>query len=242
MPEAFVALSVVLPVFNERENLAPLMDELRVVLGERPYEIIAVDDASSDGSFDELVRLSRSDLRLRILRLAARSGQSAALAAGWDAARGEVVVMLDADGQNDPADIPRLLEPLARDAALAAAAGYRTRRQDSLWKRLQSRVANRVRNWITRDAVRDTGCSLKAVRREVLMRLPRFDGMHRFLPTLIRWQGGAVTEVAVAHRPRRFGKSKYTARNRALVALLDAFGVRWLRHRSLRYVVQQQVG
>jgi dolichol-phosphate mannosyltransferase len=241
MPEASLALSVVLPVLNERENLAPLMDELRAALGGWSYEIIAVDDASSDGSFDELVRLCRTGLPLRILRLARRSGQSAALAAGWDAARGEVVVMLDADGQNDPADIPRLLDPLAHEAALAATAGYRIRRHDSLWKRLQSRFANAVRNRITGDAVRDTGCSLKAVRREVLMRLPRFDGMHRFLPTLIRWQGGAVREVAVSHRARRFGRSKYTARNRALVALRDALGVRWLQRRALRYTIRQQV-
>jgi dolichol-phosphate mannosyltransferase len=166
--------------------------------------------------------------------LSRRSGQSAALAAGWDAARGEVVVMLDADGQNDPADIPALLDRLNKEPALAAAAGYRTRRRDSSWKRVQSRVANAVRNWLTRDRVRDTGCSLKAVRRNVLGTLPRFDGMHRFLPTLIRLRGGAVAEVPVSHRPRRAGRSKYTAWNRAIPALRDAVGVRWLRRRALR--------
>jgi glycosyltransferase involved in cell wall biosynthesis len=235
-------LSVVLPVFNERDNLVPLLDELDATLGSRGYEIIAVDDGSTDGSLDELLRQRRVRPALRVIALQQRSGQSAALAAGWARAHGDVVVMLDADGQNDPADIPALLEPLDADPRLAAAAGYRVRRADSGWRRAQSRIANTLRNWITRDRVRDTGCSLKAVRREVLAALPRFDGMHRFLPTLIRLQGGVVAEVPVSHRPRRFGHSKYTARNRALAGLRDALGVRWLRRRALRYVVRKEVG
>jgi glycosyltransferase involved in cell wall biosynthesis len=234
MPQSPVTLSVVVPVLNERDNLAPLVAEIRAALGVRGYELIAVDDASTDGSLDELARLRGDEPALRVLALSRRSGQSAALAAGWDAARGEVVVMLDADGQNDPADIPALLDRLNKEPALAAAAGYRTRRRDSSWKRVQSRVANAVRNWLTRDRVRDTGCSLKAVRRNVLGTLPRFDGMHRFLPTLIRLRGGAVAEVPVSHRPRRAGRSKYTAWNRAIPALRDAVGVRWLRRRALR--------
>lgn len=234
-------LSVVLPAFNERDNLAPLLDELRSTLGDRRYEIIAVDDGSTDGSLAELARLRRGLPALRVIALAARSGQSAALVAGWDAARGDVVVMLDADGQNDPADIPALLERLAADPGLAAAVGYRVRRRDTAWKQLQSRVANAVRIWITRDRVRDTGCSLKAARAPVLRSLPRFDGMHRFLSTLIRLTGGAVVEVPVSHRSRRFGESKYTAANRAVGALRDAFGVRWLVRRSLRYAVREDV-
>lgn len=242
MPESPVVLSVVLPVFNERDNLAPLLDELGAALGNRRYEIIAVDDGSTDGSLDQLSRQRRDRPALRVIALQQRSGQSAALAAGWAAARGDVVVMLDADGQNDPADIPALLDCLQADPRLAAAAGYRVGRQDSPWKRAQSRIANAVRNWITRDRVRDTGCSLKAARRDVLRSLPRFDGMHRFLPTLIRLQGGAVVEVPVSHRPRRSGTSKYTARNRALAALRDALGVRWLRRRALTYAVQEELG
>lgn len=234
-------LSVVLPVFNERDNLAPLLDELGATLGSRRYEILAVDDGSTDGSLDELRRQRRHRPALRVIALKEWSGQSAALAAGWTAARGDVVVMLDADGQNDPADIPALLDRLDAEPRLAAAAGYRVRRADSGWKRVQSRIANAVRNWITRDQVRDTGCSLKAVRRDALAALPRFEGMHRFLPTLIRLQGGVVAEVPVSHRPRRSGRSKYTASNRALAALRDALGVRWLRRRALRYAVREEV-
>lgn len=235
-------LSVVLPVFTERDNLAPLLEELRAALGNRPHEIIAVDDASTDGSLDELSRLRGHWPTLRVIALRHRSGQSAALAAGWAAARGELVAMLDADGQNDPADLPALVSRLEADPDLAAAVGYRVRRRDSGWRRAQSRIANAVRNWITGDRVRDTGCSLKVARREVLEALPRFDGMHRFLPSLIRLQGGAVAELPVSHRPRRFGRSKYTARNRALVALRDALGVRWLRRRALRYAVRAELG
>jgi glycosyltransferase involved in cell wall biosynthesis len=234
-------LSIVLPVFNERDNLAPLLDEIGATLGERPHEIIAVDDGSTDGSMDQLLRQRRDRPALRVIALQRRSGQSAALAAGWSAARGDVVVMLDADGQNDPADIPALLRRLDAEPGVAAAAGYRVRRSDSAWKRAQSRIANALRNWITRDRVQDTGCSLKAVRRDVLASLPRFRGMHRFLPTLIRLQGGRVVEVPVSHRPRRFGHSKYTAGNRAFAALRDAFGVRWLRRRALRYAVREDL-
>lgn len=242
MPDLPVALSVVLPVCNERDNLAPLLTEIRAALDTRRFEIIAVDDASTDGSPDELARLRRTEPALRAVALDRRSGQSAAMAAGWDAARGEIIVMLDADGQNDPADIPRLLQRLDAEPRLAAAVGYRVRRHDSLWKRTQSRVANAVRNWLTRDRVLDTGCSLKAVRREVVRSLPRFNGMHRFLPTLIRLTGGAVVEVPVSHRPRRMGRSKYTAWNRALPALRDAVGVRWLRRRALRPTVTREIG
>lgn len=241
MRQSPVTFSVVVPVFNERDNLAPLWAELRAALGTRGYELIAVDDASTDGSLDELARLRAGDPALRVIALDQRSGQSAALAAGWDAARGEVVVMLDADGQNDPSDIPGLVDRLRGDTGLAAAAGFRTHRRDSSWKRLQSRIANVVRNWLTSDRVRDTGCSLKAVRRDVLHGLPRFDGMHRFLPTLIRLRGGEVVEVPVSHRPRRSGRSKYTAWNRAIPALRDAVGVRWLRRRALRATAAREL-
>lgn len=242
MVDASVAFSIVLPVCDERDNLAPLIQELRSVLEAPNYEIIAVDDASRDGSREELLRLRRAVPNLRLVSLARRSGQSAALAAGWDAARGPVVVMLDADGQNDPADIPRLLEALAASPTLAAAVGYRPQRRDSAWKRVQSRVANAVRNWLTAEGIRDTGCSLKAVRREVLASLPRFDGMHRFLATLVRLQGGTVAEIPVSHRQRWSGRSKYSARNRALPALRDALGVRWLKRRTLRYTRREEPG
>ncbi len=232
-------VSVVLPVYNERENLAPLLEEIAVTLRDVAHEVVAVDDGSGDGSLDELGRLEALHPGLRIVALERNAGQSAAFVAGGDAALGAVVVLMDADGQNDPADIPGLLEQLAADAALSAVVGYRVRRADSRWKVLQGRIANRVRNWITGDAVRDTGCSLKAIRRGVMKTLPRFDGMHRFLPTLIRMQGGAVAEVPVSHRPRRHGRSKYGMRNRAARGLRDALGVRWLRRRSLRFAIRE---
>jgi dolichol-phosphate mannosyltransferase len=227
-------LSVVLPVRDERANLAPLLRELGAALAGRRYEILAVDDGSTDGSLDELRRLARTMPELRVLRLGAAAGQSAALAAGWDAARAAVIATLDADGQNDPADIPPLLAHLAARPALAAVVGVRARRRDAWWKLVQSRVANTFRNWITGHRVRDTGCGLKVFRRAALRRLPRFDGMHRFLPTLIARDGGRVEELPVTHRPRRHGRTKYGAWNRALRGLRDALGVRWLARRRLR--------
>ncbi len=234
-------VSIVLPVFNEQPNLAPVLEELLEALAGVEYEIVAVDDGSTDGSGAELRRLAGAHAGLRVLRLAARSGQSAALAAGFASARGDVVVTLDADGQSDPAEIPMLLDALARDRSLAAVVGYRVRRADSPWKRVQSRVANRVRGWITGDGMRDTGCPLKAVRRSVLVELPCFDGMHRFLPALVQAGGGIVREVPVSHRPRLAGRSKYGMWDRALRGLVDAVGVRWYRRRAMRYVIREDI-
>lgn len=235
-------VSLVLPVHNERANLAGLVGEIGAVFATRPYEIVAVDDGSTDGSRDELRRLAADGERLRVVALRARSGQSAALAAGWDVARGDAVVTLDADGQNDPADAPSLLAILEADPGLAAVVGVRIGRRDGAWKRLQSAVANGVRNVVTGDHVRDTGCGLKAFRRSALRDLPRFDGMHRFLPTLIRRAGGRVAEHPVRHRPRLHGSSKYGMWNRSLRGLRDALGVRWLRRRALRYDVVEGAG
>jgi glycosyltransferase involved in cell wall biosynthesis len=235
-------VSVVLPIFNERTNLAPLLAEITTALADVPHEVIAVDDGSTDGSLEELHRLRTAHSVLRVVSFERRSGQSAALSAGFDAATGAVVVTLDADGQNDPRDIPALLAALDRDPSLGAAVGYRQRREDTGWKRLQSRVANVVRNWITRDGMRDTGCSLKAMRRERLTAVPRFDGMHRFLPALIQATGGSVCEMPVAHRPRRAGQSKYGMWDRALRGIPDALAVRWFRRRALRYAIREETG
>lgn len=233
-------VSVVLPIHNEQGNLTPLIDEIAAAMHGIRHEIVAVDDGSTDGSVGELDRLRERHGVLRVVRLAQRAGQSAAVAAGFDATRGETVVTLDADGQNDPADIPTLLETLDADATLTAVVGYRVRRADSAWRRVQSRIANTVRNWITRDGMRDTACSLKAMRRAALMRVPRFDGMHRFLPALLRAQGGRVVEVPVRHRPRRGGRSKYGMWDRAFRGLVDAFGVRWIGRRALRYGIREE--
>ncbi|MFQ5703808.1 MAG: glycosyltransferase family 2 protein [Gemmatimonadales bacterium] len=228
-------VSVVLPIFNERDNLPPLLVALDRVLESVEHEIIAVDDGSSDGSLDELEMLQHEHSSVVIVALETHAGQSAAFAAGFEVARGEIVITMDADGQNSADDIPGMLETLAREPGLAAVIGYRANRADSRWKRVQSRVANSVRNWITSDGVRDTGCSLRAMRREVLAKLPRFNGMHRFYPTLIRLAGGIVQEMPVAHLPRTSGSSKYGMWDRLFVGLYDAVGVRWLSRRALRY-------
>lgn len=234
-------LSAVLPIHNERDNLGPVLAELEQALASRPHEIVAVDDASTDGSLDVLRELQRALPQLRVVSLAQRAGQSAALAAGWDAARGELVVTMDADGQNDPADIGPMLERLAREPAAVAVVGYRRRRADSAFRQWQSLIANAVRNWIVRDGIRDTGCSLKVMRREALLRLPRFTGMHRFLPALLQ-KAGPVIEAEVRHRPRLRGVSKYGMADRAWRGLVDAVGVGWLRHRALRYQVKGETG
>lgn len=233
-------VSLVLPVHNEEQNLASVFAEIANALADRPHEIVAVDDGSTDGSLSELRRLRSEYPSVRVLALEKRSGQSAATAAGFAAVRGDVVVTIDADGQNDPADIPTLLEALSREPSLTAAVGYRFQRADSGWKRVQSRIANTVRNWITRDGMRDTGCSLKAMRTSVLATVPRFNGMHRFLPALIQAQGGTVQQLPVRHRARLAGQSKYGMRDRAIRGLIDALAVRWYHRRALRYRLKEE--
>ena len=229
-------LSLVIPLYNEAENLPVLAAEIRQALAPtaRSWECLFVDDGSTDGSFEVLVALAAQDKTIRILRHRRNAGQSAALAAGFAAARGAVVVTLDADLQNDPADIPALLSRLGESAATSdcdAVSGVRQRRQDSWVRRVASRVANAVRNWATDENVSDVGCSLKAYRREVLLGLPMFNGMHRFLPTLVRWNGARLAEIPVNHRPRLHGIAKYGIGNRLFRALADLLAVRWMRTR-----------
>lgn len=233
-------VSLVIPVYNERENLLPLMDEIAAALAGRRYEIVAVDDGSTDGSLETLTTLKRTHPELHVVSFAENAGQSAALAAGFRAAGAGVIVTLDADGQNDPADVPRLLEELARSGS-AAVVGYRSARRDSAWKRVQSRIANGVRNWLNHETIRDTGCSLKAFRAEAVREIPLFSGMHRFLPTLVKLRGGTVTEVPVRHRPRRSGRTKYGMWNRVFRTLSDALAVRWMQRRALRYHVRDDL-
>jgi dolichol-phosphate mannosyltransferase len=235
-----IELSLVVPVYNERESLRILVEEIGHALTGRRYEIVAVDDGSSDGSFEELKALKRDHPELHIVAFAANAGQTAAFAAGFRVARGRVIVTLDADLQNDPADIPALVAELAKSGATAVA-GYRVDRRDSGWKRLQSGIANRVRNRLNRETIRDTGCSLKAFRADALRELALFNGMHRFLPTLIRMLGGSVREVPVRHRARRYGKTKYGMWNRVFRGLADALAVRWMQRRALRYRVREEL-
>ncbi|MEY2545461.1 MAG: dolichol-phosphate mannosyltransferase [Verrucomicrobiota bacterium] len=229
-------ISVVVPVFNEAENMSILQAELRDALGNRDYEIVFVDDGSSDGTAD---KIDKSDSRMRVLRFEKNAGQSAATYAGLNAARGDIVVLIDGDLQTDAADIPKLLDALNDDVDLVC--GYRIGRQDTWFKRVQSRIANYVRSRFTKDGVRDTGCGMKAMRRECVSAIVPFKGMHRFVPALVKGAGYRLTEVPVRHRARRFGESKYGKhgfRGRALRATIDMFGVRWLLSRQLKYKVR----
>jgi len=226
-------VSVVVPLFNEEQSVAILQRELADALARLDYEIIFVDD----GSQDETVARIATDPRTRLLRFEKNAGQSAAIFAGLQAVRSEVAVLIDGDLQNDPADIPRLLAEISRGADLVC--GYRAQRKDTLLKRITSRVANFVRSRFTRDGVRDTGCTLKAMRRDCIAALVPFKGMHRFIPALVKGAGYSLVEIPVNHRPRRFGQSKYGLGDRALHATVDMFGVRWLLSRRLNYKLRE---
>jgi dolichol-phosphate mannosyltransferase len=234
------AVSLVIPVYNEEENLPVLHGEIRQAMDGAgvPYEVIYVDDGSTDASPEVLRRLARADARVRILRQRRNAGQSAALDAGFRSARGPVVVTLDADLQNDPADIPRLLE---RMDGFDVVSGVRAQRQDTWVRRVSSRIANGIRNRVTRETVTDVGCTLRAARTEYLRRIHVFNGMHRFLPTLLRMEGARITEVPVNHRPRLHGVPKYNIRNRAVRALVDLFGVRWLQTRWIDRRLSEEI-
>jgi dolichol-phosphate mannosyltransferase len=229
------ALSVVVPLYNEEANVPILQEELRVALKGRDYEIIFVDD----GSVDRTAARIETAPNIRLIRFEKNSGQSAAIYAGVTATRGGTLVIIDGDLQNDPADIPKLLAEIARGADLVC--GYRAQRRDTLVKRATSRIANAVRSRYTKDGVRDTGCTLKAMRRECMSTLLPFKGMHRFIPALVKAAGYRLVEVPVNHRPRRFGQSKYGLGNRALRATVDMFGVRWLLSRRLNYKIREKM-
>jgi len=228
------AISVVIPLFNEEDNMATLQGELHAALRGLKYEIVFVDD----GSRDCTVQRVESRPEVRLLQFEKNAGQSAAMHAGINAARGAVIVLLDGDLQNDPADIPKLLAEIDKGADLVC--GYRARRKDTILKRITSRVANFVRSRFTKDGVRDTGCTLKAMRGECRVALPLFYGMHRFIPALIKGAGYRLVEIPVNHRPRVAGVSKYGLGNRAIKATVDMVGVRWLLSRQVRYKIKNE--
>ena len=238
-----VDLSVVIPVYNEEDNLPHLWPELRSVLEPLglTFEAVFVDDGSRDRSA-ELIRGFRDvDPRVRLVRLKANAGETAATDAGFKAARGRWVVTMDADLQNDPHDIPTLLSHLDRWDAVT---GWRVNRGegDSLVRRISSRVANRTRNLISDESIQDSGCTFRAFRRECLRGLVLYRGFHRFIPTLLKMRGYRVIEVPVRNRPRRFGQSKYGVLNRLFVATADLLVVRWMKNRLLRYEVAEDLG
>lgn len=227
-------LSVVVPLYNEQDNIAALQREVAAALAGMDYELILVDDCSSD---DTLARIERAG-NVRVIEFEKNTGQSAAMYAGIMAARGEFIALLDGDLQNDPADIRMLLAEL--DKGFDLACGYRAKRKDTAFKRWQSRIANGVRSRFTRDGVRDTGCTLKVMRTECRAALVPFYGMHRFLPALIKGMGYRITELPVNHRPRTAGVSKYGFGNRAWKATCDMFAVRWLLSRQVRIRVRRE--
>jgi len=234
-------VSVVVPVYNEVESLTSLNSAIMETMdgfGEE-YEIILVDDGSQDGSRELLRELTAQYRRhVRFLGFERNCGQTAAFDAGFKAARGDVIVTMDADLQNDPADIPRLVELTNRWDVVC---GYRATRQDSVVRRVSSRIANWVRNRLTDESIRDVGCSLRAIRAECVDGLKLYNGMHRFLPTLLKLEGYRVTECPVNHRPRQAGRSKYGIRNRLFRGLRDAIAVRWMKSRWLRYRIEEKV-
>jgi len=231
-----VELTVVVPVFNELANLDPIVERVRATLNARSltWELLLVDDGSSDGSSDRLDELAAAEPRLRVLHFVHNCGQSAALDAGFRHARGRLIALLDADLQTYPEDLPLLIDLVER-GEVDAAVGIREERQDSGWKRFSSRFANWVRNRLTREDIVDTGCPLKVMRADAARSVVPFNGMHRFLPTLLRMGGFNVRQVPVRHAPRTAGRSHYGTWDRAVRGLRDALGVRWLQDRWLHW-------
>jgi dolichol-phosphate mannosyltransferase len=238
-------LSVVIPVHNEAGNIGPLVDEVRGALAGAAYEIVLVDDASTDATPACVDALAAAHPEVRVVRHGRNAGQSTAVHSGVHAARGRLVATLDGDGQNDPADIPRLLARWRAEGAGEAllVAGHRTARRDTAITRISSRIANAVRGALLRDRTPDTGCGLKLFPRALFLRLPYFDHMHRFLPALVIRAGGTVVSEPVGHRPRTRGRSHYGVWNRLWVGIVDLLGVLWLirraRHPEAREVLPQ---
>ena len=237
-------LSVVVPAFNEAGNVGRLVDETAAALrGRIAFEMVFVDDGSKDGTLAELREAQARHPELRVLEHVTQSGQSTALRTGIKAARGAWIATLDGDGQNDPADIPKLLAERANAASdVKCFAGWRTTRRDDAGKRISSQVANAVRSRLLRDATPDTGCGLKLFEREAFLDLPYFDHMHRYIPALMQRAGWRTVSVPVNHRPRGAGASKYTNLGRLLVAFADLRGVAWLIRRSKRTAVREWRG
>ena len=231
---AEVAISVVVPVRNEAENIGPLVGEIAAALeGRWAYEIIYVNDGSTDATAERLAEVMKQRDNLRQLRHANSAGQSAAIRSGVRAARGAIIATLDGDGQNNPAFLPDLISTLERGGErLGLVAGQRVGRKDTGFKKFQSRAANAIRSAILHDGTRDTGCGLKAFRREVFLMMPYFDGLHRFLPALVRREGLEIAYVDVVDRPRRSGVSNYGFFDRLWIGILDLAGVWWLIRRK----------
>jgi len=235
-----IDISIVAPVYNEEENLPILVSQLVDVLNPlgKSYEMIFVDDASTDGSRSILKEMIPRVPQIRILGFKKNCGETAAGAAGLKAARGDVVITIDADLQNDPKDIPMLLGYLG-DYDMVT--GWRQKRDDSWVKRVTSKIANRIRNTLSGETIRDSGCTYRAYKRECLENIKLYKGMHRFMPTLVKTEGFRVIEVPIAHHPRQFGVSKYTTWNRMWRAFVDLLAVRWMKSRHIHYEIEERI-
>jgi dolichol-phosphate mannosyltransferase len=242
-PDAVLDVSVVVPVRNEEGNIAPLLVEIAAALAGRRFEVVYVNDGSTDGTEAELKRMQARYPWLRQIKHATSCGQSAALRSGIAAAGAPIIAMLDGDGQNDPAFLPRLIDAL-RDGGprTGLIAGQRVGRKTSGFKKFQSRVANAVRGAVLRDGTRDTGCGLKALPRDLALALPYFDGLHRFLPALVRREGRDIGYIDVVDRPRHSGKSNYGFWDRLWIGILDLAGVWWLIRRRKRVPDATEIG
>jgi glycosyltransferase involved in cell wall biosynthesis len=238
--EENIIVSVVIPIKNEEENAIKLAEELNVAMNQQPWEweCIWIDDGSTDKSNELLSKLSTQDQHHKIITFVENAGQSAAFHAGFHAAKGKIIATIDGDRQNDPADIPLVVEKiLTEDWDMVN--GYRATRQDNQMRKLASKIGNGVRNAVTGKTVRDVGCSTRAFKRECVQELPCFKGMHRFLPTFVSMKGYKITEIPVNHRQRELGTSKYTTWNRMWVGIADVMGVRWLRKRAFNYQIKK---
>lgn len=234
------SLCLVIPVYNEEENLPKLANEIEEALSKLPrkWEALFIDDGSWDGSLGIMRKLAEKYSWFHYLAFQENCGQSAAFSAGFQEAKADIIITMDADLQNDPADIPMMLAKY--DEGYEMVIGWRAERQDSLMKRFASKVGNSVRNFLTREDIKDTGCSLKLLKRDMAIRVPMFTGMHRFLPTLMKMQGARVAEVKVNHRPRLYGESKYGVWDRGTQGLYDLFAVRWMQKRHFNYRIKER--
>lgn len=233
-------ISVVIPVNNESQNIEQLIREITTSLDANfPYQIVVVDDASTDNTIDVLTKIKKDLNNLKVIHHKRNYGQSAAIVTGVTHADGEIIVTIDGDGQNDPADIPKLISTLLENNNCHMVTGYRKKRNDSLWKILSSKIANSVRRSLLKDDTIDTGCGLKVFYKRTFIALPFFDHMHRFLPALVKMNGGKVLSVEVNHRPRVKGKSHYGILDRLMAGIVDLFGVYWLSRRTIKTLVQE---
>lgn len=234
-----IELSVIAPAYNERECITPLIERIRdvfVPLNKR-FETIIVDDASTDGMTGQLLKLAEQYPWLRVVRLEKNSGQTAAMDAGFRAARGRVWATVDADMQNDPGEIPRLMAMLSSEVDMVN--GWRQKRSDNVLRKIQTKIANGVRNKLSGENIQDSACSLKVYKRQCLDGLTLYKGMHRFFPTLVKMRGYTVIEVPVSHHQRMYGVTKYKFGSRVIRAFVDLLAVRWMKKRSLHYIVRE---